>query len=117
MNKFIQSKNLEYKDDPLYLEASNLIGFNRPKPGGSYLKYGKDKACDLDMSETISYEELDDYLKKLILNKDKLILLDAHFNEPYELQIIKDKLGYLDGNFKLIDNFQINEDVNNLPNE
>ena len=118
MNKFIESKNTDYKNDPFYLEVVNLIGFNKPKIGGSYVKYGKDKACDLDMSENMSYEDFNEYLKKIILNKDKFILLNAYFNEPYhKLQKIKDKLGYLDGNFKLINNIPINEDINNLPDE
>jgi hypothetical protein len=68
MSKFIESKNTDYKDDPFYLEAVNLIGFNKPKIGGSYVKYGKDKACDLDMSENMSYKDFNEYLKKIIIN-------------------------------------------------
>ena len=118
MNQFIKSKNLDYKNDPLYLEASELIGINKPEVGGSFLKYGKDKACDLDMSEKLKEMSFSDYLKKLISNKKKFILLDAHFDEPYDkLKIIKDKLAYLDGNFKKYMKESILDDIKVLPKE
>ena len=118
MNQFINSKNLDYKNDPFYIETANLIGINKPIVVGSYLKYGKNKACDLDMTEKIKKIYFLDYLKKLILNKNKFILLDAHFDEPYnKLKIIKDKLGYLDLNFKINQKENIIQDINLLPKE
>jgi hypothetical protein len=116
--EFIKPKNLDYKNDSLYLDAINLIGISKPDVGGSYLKYGKNKACDMDLSESLMKNSFSDYIKKIISNKKKFELLDAHINEPYrKLQIIKDKLGYMDGNFKNYQKEAINNDVNNLPKE
>ena len=88
---------------------------------GSYLKYGKNKACDMDITEDITsfnQEVFINYVNKLIENKKKYYLLEARFNEPYEkLQIIRDKLGYLDGMFIKHSRESILNDVNNLPLE
>lgn len=115
---FAKSKNVDYVNDKLYLDAVKLLCFDKPTVVGSFLKYGKNKACDLDMSENLKRETFNDYLKKIILNKKQFILIDAHFNEPYnKLLNIKNKLGYLNGNFKIIDNEDISNDINLLPEE
>jgi hypothetical protein len=118
MNTFTTSKNIDYKNNELYIQAVELIGYKTPKVGGSFVKYGQDKACDLDMSETMDYNDFDSYINKIILNKKKFNLVKMNFDEPYiKLNNIKNKLGYFDGNFKKIQNESIMDDVNELPNE
>jgi hypothetical protein len=118
MDQFIKPKNLDYKNDSLYIDAVKLIGIKNPTVGGSYLKYGKNKACDMDLSENIGENSFSDYIKKIISNKKQFELLDAYFDEPHtQLLIIKDKLGYLDGNLKKFQKESIMEDVNKLPKD
>lgn len=118
MNQFLKPKYLDYKNDSFYLEASELIGILNPKAGGSYVKYGKDKACDLDLSEKLYNYSFIDYTKKLISNKKKFELIDMHFNEPHKiLKNIKNKLGYLNGNLEILEYHNISDDIKLLPKE
>lgn len=119
MSQFIKTtQTISYKDDPYYQQVNELIGIDDPKLSGSYLKYGRDKACDMDLSEPIGDYALSDYFQRLNKNKKKFHLVYAYFNVPYDkLKVIKDKLGYLGGNFKKFQKGSIMDDINNLPTE
>lgn len=121
MIRFIKPNKINYIEDSFYQEVSSIIGMETPYLKGTYLRYGKNKACDMDITEDrvgFNQEKFINYINKLIKNKDKYYLLEVRFNEPYEkLQIIRDKLGYLDGMFIKHSNDSIINDVENLPIE
>lgn len=123
MIKKFKKSNVEYSDikDDFVTDVENLIGFQKTKIIGSYIKYGKDKACDLDLSEDITNIKQDDkinilhkYFIKLNNNKDKYYLVMCYFN--MEHPIIKDiynNIGYMDGLFN-IHNYNEENIIKNL---
>ena len=117
MKSFIKPiKNYDYENDIFYNEINNIIGFKKTTICGSYIKYGKDKACDMDLTEEINYLDLNEYINKIYNNKNKFYTIQIYFDIPYlKLLLIKNKLGYINGNMKKIQNESILEDVNNLP--
>ncbi len=92
-----------------YIEnVSNIIGINKCLTHGSFLKYGREKACDIDCYEkNNNIEEFNNYIKRLYSDKKNnyLELISANFNMKhplfYELYI---KLGYLDGLLNIVHN-------------
>jgi hypothetical protein len=95
--KFITlNKNKEYVES-----VSNIIGVNKCYTHGSFLKYGKEKACDVDCYETIdistSLSDFTKYIERLYNNK-KCLLIKAHFDieHPVFRNIYK-LLGFMDG--------------------
>jgi hypothetical protein len=120
MEKFIKKDIIDYKDDNFYLETNKLFGIEETKIIGSYIKYGKDKVCDLDLNETniIDLDKLKQYFNKIYENKKKYYILEIYFNEPHKkLFNIYNKLGYLNGIFVRKDYHSIIDDINNLPDE
>lgn len=118
MSKFIKPKIHNYYDDPFYKEVIEIFGINEPKLKGSYLKYGYEKSCDMDISDSLGNNSFNDYFQKLYNNRKKFTLIKAIIKEPYnKLQIIKDKIGYLDGNFIKHSKGSIINDIEELPDE
>lgn len=91
-----------------YIESiSNIIGYNRCYVTGSYIKYGKDKTCDIDCGESMNdIDKFNNYIKRLYndYKNHKLLLVTSYFNikHPliYELYIL---LGSIDGVLNIID--------------
>ena len=46
------NKEIDINDD-FIIKTKKILGLKKPTLHGSYIKYGKKKACDLDMSENI----------------------------------------------------------------
>ena len=119
MNKF---KNFDHssKDDDFTLNVKKILEMKEAKMSGSYLRYGRENACDLDLSENLNIDksEINDLLKKYLMRlkeKEKeIILIRLSFDIIDEsIKKLLDKLGNLNGLLQ-IENSNINEDdVNN----
>ena len=116
MNKF---KTIDYsviEDDDFIIESKNLLELKNAKASGSYLRYGKEKACDLDLGEKLDMgidelkEILPDYFKKLKSHESDIILVRLSFDiiDP-SIQKLIDNLGNLNGMLQ-IENSSINVD-------
>jgi hypothetical protein len=123
MNRF---KTIDYsniKDDGFIIRAKELLGIKTPKASGSYLRYGKEKACDLDLSENLNISDmeitdtLNSYFNKL-KKENNFTLIRLSFDIIDEsIKKLLDKLGNLNGLLQ-IENSNINEDdVEDLPKE
>lgn len=122
MNKFktLINKNIDILNDSFIKISKEILSINKPIINGSYIKYGKDKACDLDMYENIKIININnrnDILKilldKLIINekKIKLVRLCFYFNDD-RIKNILNQLGYISGTFQIINcnlNFLIDD--------
>lgn len=122
MNKFksLSNKNIDIINDSFIKISKEILSINNPILNGSYIKYGKDKACDLDMYENIKIRNLTNrndilqiLLDKLIKHKKKikLIRLCFYFNDD-RIKNILDKLGYISGTFEIMKcelNFDIDD--------
>lgn len=123
MAKFIKNEQINYENDPLYNEINNLLAIYKTKIVGSYIKYGKDKVCDMDLNESVQfdYNNFHEYIQKIYDNKNKFKIIDLYLYKPYDkLQIIMDNLSELNGLFKLVDPIDINKIqllINDLPKE
>lgn len=117
MNKFkkLNNKNIDITNDSFIKLSKEILSINNPKINGSYIKYGKDKACDLDMYENIKIKNTNDrnnilkiLLNKLIINekKIKLVRLCFYFNDN-RIKNILNQLGYISGTFEII-NYDLN---------
>ena len=107
---FKKNLQIEYKNDEFYKKAIDLIGFIKPIIVGSYIKYGKSKTCDMDLSENINFDNINsrnnflEYVKKVVSNEKKknykIIKLKFECIEPYnKLKKIYDELNSIDGLF------------------
>jgi hypothetical protein len=117
----------EYNNDDFVLEVEKLIGIQKTKVVGSYIKYGKDKVCDLDLSEDITSLDINNkmgilklYFNKLNQNKDKFKIIHIYFD--MEHSIIKElynNIGYMDGLFNIhsYNEEKIKELLNKLNND
>jgi hypothetical protein len=127
---FKKNLQIEYKNDEFYKKAIDLIGFNNPIIVGSYIKYGKSKTCDMDLSENINFDNINSrinflkYVKKIISNEKKnnykIIRLKFEYIKPYnKLKIIYEKLHSIDGlfNFDKTISSDIDNYINDLPLE
>ena len=104
MNKF---KSIDYsniKEDEFIINSKRLIEFQNAKASGSYIRYGKDKSCDLDLSEKLEIDKtgisdlLEQYFNKLKLDEDKFILTRLSFDIIDEsIQELLNNLGNLNG--------------------
>ena len=102
------NKNIDIVNDNYIIKAKKILSIKNPKIHGSYLKYGKDKACDLDMKETISHDyktkELKTLCDKLISYRSDFILVELDFFiEDTRITDIIKKIGYMDGILKIHD--------------
>jgi len=117
-------KSIDYSkivDDEFITEAKELLEVTKSKVSGSYLRYGKDKACDLDLSEELDIDEteipdlLNSYFKKLKERKNDFILTRLSFDIIDDsIKRLIDNLGNLNGLLQ-IENSNISEDqINKL---
>jgi hypothetical protein len=96
---------MDIKKDPFVLKVKELITIKNPKLHGSYLKFGKDKACDLDIYELIvtntKHERiniLNLLLNKLIKYKNEYKLISLYFYiDDIRIRNILKNLGYVNG--------------------
>jgi len=112
-------KSIDYSkivDDEFITEAKELLEVTKSKVSGSYLRYGKDKACDLDLSEELDIDEtkipdlLKSYFKKLKERKNDFILTRLSFDIIDDsIKRLIDNLGNLNGLLQ-IENSNISED-------
>lgn len=112
-------KTIDYsklQNDDFINEAKELLEFKESKVSGSYLRYGKEKACDLDLSEQLNINEteisdlLKTYFKKLKSRENEIVLVRLTFDIIDEsIKKLLDNLGNLNGLLQ-IENSDINED-------
>lgn len=123
MAKFKSIDYSKIKDDDFIIKSKELLELQKSKASGSYLRYGKEKSCDLDLSEELDIESdkiidvLKNYFTKLIKREKEFILTRLTFDIIDEsIKILLDKLGNLNGLLQ-IENSKISEDDinNNLP--
>lgn len=115
---FIKKQNIFMED------INNIIGLNKCYTHGSFIKYGLDKACDIDCHEKIqnnNVESFNKYIQKIANNK-KILFVTSDFRIPYEIfDIIYSKLGYTDGLFNIHynnnDTSIIRNNINKIPDE
>jgi hypothetical protein len=111
---------IDLSKDKLYNKVINIINIEdiQIKPKGSYLKFGRKKACDLDMNIFISnnyVNTLKNIISNLDKNRNKFQSIHTYFTTIEDNRIINTlkSIGYLDGLFNVINyNLQID---NNLP--
>jgi dihydroorotate dehydrogenase len=100
MSKFKSIKHSYIEKDDFITDAKNLLELKKASIKGSYIRYGKDKSCDLDLNEELNLdiEEIKTYLNKLKLHEDTFILTKLSF-DFYDSSIknLLKKLGYLTG--------------------
>jgi hypothetical protein len=112
-NKFKSkiNKNIDINNDDLINNAKKILCYKNPTVSGSYVKYGRSKACDLDLEETININNpldinniLDDLCNKLYLHKTQIKFISFYFDiTDFRITSILKSLGYINGNFEIID--------------
>jgi len=118
MISFIKYPDYDYSKDDFYHQINDILGYGNTKIKGSYIKYGKDKVCDIDLNENIKYTDVETYIKKIYSNKNKFYFIKGILNVPYhKLEIIKNKIGYINGIFEKVSKESILNDIDNLPND
>lgn len=101
--KFNKS-TVEQKDDFIN-KAKDLLAMKYPKVKGSYVKYGKDKSCDLDIFEEIYVKDNDEinnllknYSNKLKNNSKLFKLYILNFDcKDNRITKMMNSIGYLSG--------------------
>jgi hypothetical protein len=117
-NKFreLVNSNIDITNDQFVIKSKEILGIENPKISGSYLKYGKDKACDLDMKEGVYVNSIDNrnnivksFIHKLKDNKKdfEVVKIKIYIDDPRIRKII-DKIGYVNGLLEVKD-FDSNE--------
>ena len=112
-NKFkeLVNSNIDITNDKFVISAKEILAVNNPKLKGSYLKYGKDKACDLDMNDNLHTHSLNErneiietYINKLLKhkNKFKVIKIKVYIKDE-RVQNIIDSIGFVNGLLEVID--------------
>jgi len=106
--KFKRVNYAEQANEPFVIEAKNLLQVNNAKMIGSYARFGQEKACDMDLTESvnISKDKIGELLEKYFngLKKKNLTILKISFdiiNE--EIKKIMDNVGYIDGTLNVND--------------
>jgi hypothetical protein len=112
-NKFreLVNSDIDITNDHFVIKSKEILGIEQPKVSGSYLKYGKDKACDLDMKEGIYVNSIDNrnnilqsYINKLKDEKTtfEVVKIKIYIDDPRIRKII-DKIGYVNGLLEIKD--------------
>jgi hypothetical protein len=112
-NKFreLVNSDIDITNDHFVIKSKEILGIEQPKVSGSYLKYGKDKACDLDMKEAIYVNSIDNrnnivqsYINKLKDEKKnfEIVKIKIYIDDPRIRKII-DKIGYVNGLLEIKD--------------
>jgi hypothetical protein len=122
MSKIKKSLQIDYKKDELYIQVSKMIGYDKPTVSGSYIKYGKDKSCDMDISEDIldfntsleTRKKFIDYIKNIYNNKKKynyvIYQINIKLKNNYDkIQKIYDLLSPINGLLEIDNNMNLSE--------
>lgn len=106
-NKFreLVNSDIDITNDHFVIKSKEILGIENPKVSGSYLKYGKDKACDLDMKEGIYVNSIDNrnnivksYINKLNDEKKNFEVVKIKiYIDDLRIRKIIDKIGYVNG--------------------
>ncbi len=119
-------KSIDYSkiiDDEFIIKSKELLELQQSKASGSYLRYGKDNACDLDLSEdlNIHIDDIDSvlkkYFKKLNDRKNDFILTRLSIDIIDErIKKLLNKLGNLNGLLQIENsNISIDDVSKDLP--
>lgn len=96
---------IDYSNDDIYKKVNELIGLDKTIMKGSYSKYGRDKACDMDLFEELNQTDFNkfmNYIQKLYNNRNQYYFIKSYFYKPYnKIDIIYKQLPYLNGLIKL----------------
>jgi hypothetical protein len=106
--KFKRVNYAERANEPFVIEAKNLLQVKNAKMIGSYARFGREKACDMDLTETltISKDNIAEVLEKYFndLKKKDLTILKISFDIFNEdIKKIMDDIGYIDGTLSVRD--------------
>ena len=106
--KFKRVNYAERANEPFVIEAKNLLQVKNAKMIGSYARFGREKACDMDLTETltISKDKIADVLEKYFndLKKKDLTILKISFDIINEdINKIMSNMGYIDGTLTIRD--------------
>ncbi len=120
--KFKRVNYAERANEPFVIEAKNLLQVKNAKMIGSYARFGREKACDMDLTETlnISKDNIADDLEKYFndLKKKDVTILKISFDIINEdIKKIMNHMGYIDGTltvheYNLKSNNLISDDKN-----
>lgn len=108
MKQFLKPTFINLDNDEYYKDVTKVLTIPNIKINtvGTYAKFGKDKACDLDMNQDISrikLEQFQDFIKELKKKKKQYHLITSYFDIPHKLiKEIYDSLGYLNGVLDII---------------
>jgi hypothetical protein len=110
MTKFktLVNTNIDLVNDPFIKKSKEILSIFNPKLEGSYIKYGKEKSCDLDMKENLNANNRNELLKKLLdklinyQKKIKIILIKFYFDD-IRIKNILNSIGYLNGLLEIKD--------------
>lgn len=120
---------IDYSNDEIYKQVNELIGLDKTVMRGSYSKYGRDKACDMDLFEElnkIDFDKFKNYIQKIYNNRKRFYFIKSYFYKPYnKIDEIYKQLPYLNGLIRLKENindviYKLNSLkglINNLPIE
>lgn len=110
-NKFkaLVNKNIDIYNDDLINKAKQILCYKNPNIRGSYIKYGRDKSCDLDMEEIININNfsdisniLDNLYNKLHSYKFQIKLISLYFYiDDIRITRILQSLGYINYAFEI----------------
>jgi len=106
--KFKRVNYGERANEPFVIEAKNLLQVKNAKMIGSYARFGREKACDMDLTETltISKDNIAEVLEKYFndLKKKDLTILKISFDIINEdIKKIMNHMGYIDGTLSVRD--------------
>lgn len=106
--KFKRVSYAERANEPFVIEAKNLLQVKNAKMIGSYARFGKEKACDMDLTESlnISKDKIGELLEKYFndLKKKNVTILKISFDIINEdIKKIMDNMGYIDGTLNIND--------------
>ena len=116
-------KSIDYSniaDDDFIIQSKELLEVQKSKASGSYLRYGKEKSCDLDLSEELEIDNneigniLKNYFKKLKLKEKEFVLVRLSFDIIDDsIKYLLEKLGNLNGLLQIENSNIIEDDIGN----
>lgn len=106
--KFKRVKYSERANEPFVIEAKNILQVKNAKMIGSYARFGREKACDMDLTESlnITKDKIGDVLEKYFnnLKKKNITVLKISFDIINEnIKKVMNYMGYVDGTLSIHD--------------
>lgn len=123
--KFSKPPSIDLSTDEYYNDVKNIIIIPNSNTiiKGTYKKYGKENACDMDITQSLIYEngkipdKFFEYIKNLKANKSKIHLVKSRIKIKHRiLENLYKELGHLNGNLEIINNGR-EEDIKNIINQ